>query len=149
MKKVYIYISALILILGVSIGLFFYFNTSSVEKGVLSELDLDSVEKIAVVESNNPTGILNDIEELERQAIIDELKHMEVRRVNLFSATRPTDLKYVIFLETSLGEIYQVHLYESENLISFTSPNIDVNSSRSYRYSKSQLHNTVTRFFET
>lgn len=149
MKKVYIYISALILILGVSIGFFLYFNTSSVEKGVLSELDLDSVEKIAIVESNNPTGILNDIEELERQAIIDELKHMEVRRVNLFSATRPTNAKYVIFLDTSSDEIYQVHLYESENLISFTSPNSDVNSSRSYRYSKSQLHNTVTRLFET
>ncbi len=145
MKRIYVYILSLALFL--SIGLFFYFNSTSVEDGVLSELDLDAVERISAVESDNPGGMIDQLNRSEHQLIIDELKQMQVRRVNLFSATRPLDTEYVIFLETNAGRNYQVQVYESENLISFSSANDDVNSSRSYKYGESQFHQTVRRLF--
>ncbi|MBT2583812.1 hypothetical protein [Planococcus sp. ISL-109] len=145
MKK--IYIPVFILLTGIGVILFLYLNTSSVENDILSEIDLNTVEKIAIVESNTPAGMLDELEDSEKQTIIDELKRMEVQRVNLFSANRPTDAQYVIFLETNSKEVYHVHLYNSENSVSFTSPNNDVNSSRSYRYSNSNLHETVASFF--
>lgn len=145
MKKTYM--AALFVLAGIGAILFLNLNTSSVENDILSEVDLDTVENIAVAQSDQPSGMLDEIAESERLAVIDELKNMKVQRTNLFSATRPTDAQYVLFLETDASEVYQVHLYNSENSISFTSSNDDVSASRSYRYSNSSIREIVADLF--
>lgn len=145
MKKKWLFV--LILFVGIGTASYFYLNTSSVEHDILGEIELSSVEKISIVKSNFPVGVINEFEHSNRRAIIEELKNMKVQRTNLFSATRQANGEYVIFLETNSKGVYQVRLYESRNIVSFASPNNDVNSSKSYKYSDSNLYELVSDLF--
>lgn len=145
MKKKWLLV--LLLLVGIGIPSYLYLNTSSVDREILSEIELDAVEKISIVKSNFPVGALNEFENTNRKAIIDELKKMKVQRTKLFSVTRPTNGEYVIFLDTNSNGVYQVHLYENERIVSFASPNNDINSSRSYKYTDSNLYEVVSKLF--
>lgn len=145
MKKKWLLV--LILFVGIGTPSYLYLNTSSVDQDILSEIELNKVEKISIIKSNFPIGVLNEFENTNRKAIIDELKRMKVQRTRLFSSTRPTNGEYVIYLDTNSNGVYQVHLYENERIVSFASPNNDINSSRSYKYTDSNLYEMVSKLF--
>lgn len=133
-----------IILLAIVLGFYFFLTSKSVEEDILSEVDFDGSTSISVLASNQPSSLKSNVDEDEFAAIIEELKKMEVKRTNWFSSTRPTDGQYVVFLNTGANGIYQVHLYETANTISFSSPNNDINESRSYNYTNSDLKEIIS-----